>query len=443
MKHLKTILLLTAILLPLCLFAQRNGGVSHNLWTFGIGGGYRLDYMKFTKIAPAIYNSIPDKHNDYVISVFGYKEFGENGHFALRAQLSYLRRGARYVFYTNSFYHGYSLYAKYADFRLPLIINFTAYRYNRLQPYAYVTPLFGMVTGGDIVSSYRNTPTIKLTKANIAEYYFGIGAALGCRYNINARGRNFFVGLEVMYDHGITDTYGQKEKDGQANDIGKIIDYQHEPLTGERLLKGFELQAVLGIPIGKEKLKMRKQEDKPAAKKDDAPLDKPTVVVEIKDTVQKKDDTPAITEQNAIVEANDNDDIEIAEQNNVEDNIEIAEQNNVEIAERNSTLKPITFAFGSATLTSDIHDYLDGIAQTLKNTGAHIKIIGHTDSKGSYAYNLKLSRDRAKSVMEYLVKQGVDNTKITIDGFGSNRPAADNNTEQGRAQNRRVELEME
>ena len=78
----------------------------------------------------------------------------------------------------------------------------------------------------------------------------------------------------------------------------------------------------------------------------------------------------------------------------------------------------------------------------LKNSGARIKLIGHTDNIGSYGFNINLSRNRAKVVMEYLVKQGVARDKITTEGFGSNRPAADNTTEQGRAKNRRVDLEI-
>ena len=419
MKQHKTILLLATILLPLCLCAQKqNFEVDHKRWTIGIGGGYRVNFMKFTNIYPTIIDKTPYApytHSDYVFSLFGYKEFDKKGHFALRPQFSYLRRGAMYRFYTLRLdYYRYSLFAGYADFRLPIIINLTAYnRDKKLQPYAYVSPILGLVTDGEIVTTYDEKTTMKLTKANIAKFYFGIGAALGCRYNIVVRTRNFFVGLEAMYDHGITNTYSKKEKDGRANDIGKLVDYHNEPLTGERLLKGIEFQAVVGIPLGRDHYyPSQRKRYRPYIPKQTTPP------VEVVEETKTPIDTVKVDAQEE-------------------------PQPEIEVVETKPTLHSVTFAFGSAVLSPDARAYLNTVAQMLKNNGARIKIIGHTDSKGSYAYNLKLSRDRAKSVMDYLIKQGVAKDQITTDGFGANRPAADNATEQGRAQNRRVDLEIE
>jgi len=67
-----------------------------------------------------------------------------------------------------------------------------------------------------------------------------------------------------------------------------------------------------------------------------------------------------------------------------------------------------------------------------------IQIVGHADSTGSSAYNQRLSEQRAGSVKDYLVKSGVDPSKITILGMGDRSPVADNATREGRAKNRRV-----
>ena len=455
MKIFRLIILLSAVLLPLQICAQKRGRVSHNNFTFGIGGGYRINFMKFTKTDPSFFWTVPDYRNDFVVSGFVYKEFQESGHFALRAQFSYLRRGARYVFYRlKDDYYGYNLYAKCADFRLPIIFNFTEYRSDRLQPYAYLTPIFSMVTGGHIASSYdAKTPSINLTKANIAEYYFGIGAALGLRYNINVKRRNFFFGIEAMYDHGLTDTYSQKEKKGDVNNVGKIIDYEHDPLKGKRLLKGLEFQAIVGIPIGKNKDKNDLKGESKTTKKDNQSQNKTTANTDKPKAVEEKDSENK--QDNVITDNNDNVKTEnLVEKTNEipavtidKDSVEppnknVENKNDIEVADKKTTFTPVEFAYKSTTLTPKTCAYLDSIAQMLKNSGARIKLIGHTDNIGSYGFNINLSRNRAKVVMEYLVKQGVARDKITTEGFGSNRPAADNTTEQGRAKNRRVDLEI-
>ena len=67
---------------------------------------------------------------------------------------------------------------------------------------------------------------------------------------------------------------------------------------------------------------------------------------------------------------------------------------------------------------------------------------GHTDSQGSDAYNLRLSQQRAESVREYLVSQGVEPGRITARGYGESQPIASNDTADGRATNRRVTLRI-
>ena len=66
--------------------------------------------------------------------------------------------------------------------------------------------------------------------------------------------------------------------------------------------------------------------------------------------------------------------------------------------------------------------------------------VGHTDNIGSESYNKKLSVDRAASVYNYLIEKGIPKTRMKYRGFGPNVPVADNNTEEGRELNRRVEI---
>lgn len=101
----------------------------------------------------------------------------------------------------------------------------------------------------------------------------------------------------------------------------------------------------------------------------------------------------------------------------------------------------ITFAFNDATLNPAFTGTLDKVAQTLVQFDqTSINLSGYTDSVGSDSYNLNLSKQRAASVANYLVSKGVPANRINVAGFGKANPVASNDTDAGRAQNRRVEL---
>ena len=84
---------------------------------------------------------------------------------------------------------------------------------------------------------------------------------------------------------------------------------------------------------------------------------------------------------------------------------------------------------------------IDEVASILeRNPSLNIKIQGHTDNKGSESFNKTLSENRAKAIVEYLVKKGVEADRLSASGFGPSNPVATNETREGRAKNRRVEL---
>lgn len=101
----------------------------------------------------------------------------------------------------------------------------------------------------------------------------------------------------------------------------------------------------------------------------------------------------------------------------------------------------ISFDTGRADIKPNFRPVLDQFAQSLRdNPGTVIRIVGHTDSTGSDAINNPLSVERAASTRNYLVDRGVAANRIAIDGRGSREPIADNNSDAGRARNRRVEI---
>ncbi len=103
----------------------------------------------------------------------------------------------------------------------------------------------------------------------------------------------------------------------------------------------------------------------------------------------------------------------------------------------------ITFAFNDASLQPQFYPVLNDVARTLTEYNQTVvEVAGHTDSIGSDAYNQELSVRRANAVAAYLQSQGVMQQRLITVGAGESRPIASNDTDQGRAQNRRVEITL-
>ncbi|WP_276501574.1 OmpA family protein [Terrimonas pollutisoli] len=109
----------------------------------------------------------------------------------------------------------------------------------------------------------------------------------------------------------------------------------------------------------------------------------------------------------------------------------------------NYAAQNIYFATGKSTLLSKSFKGLNEVAQIMKeNTDLKLAINGHTDDVGNDAFNQKLSENRAAAVKAYLVKKGVDESRLESVGHGETEPVADNKTATGRQKNRRVELKL-
>lgn len=103
----------------------------------------------------------------------------------------------------------------------------------------------------------------------------------------------------------------------------------------------------------------------------------------------------------------------------------------------------INFAYNSAAVQPQFQQTLDRVASVLgEYNRTYIDVYGHTDSTGSDAYNQGLSERRATAVADYLSSHGVQRARIGIRGFGETQPIATNETEEGRAANRRVEIKI-
>lgn len=106
-------------------------------------------------------------------------------------------------------------------------------------------------------------------------------------------------------------------------------------------------------------------------------------------------------------------------------------------------LENIEFEIDKAIIRSESFPTLDKIVAGLKeNPNVYFEIAGHTDSTGTVAHNMDLSKRRADAVMQYLVEQGIPSDHIKTRGYGPHQPAMSNETEEGRARNRRIEFRI-
>ncbi len=101
---------------------------------------------------------------------------------------------------------------------------------------------------------------------------------------------------------------------------------------------------------------------------------------------------------------------------------------------------PIQFEFDSSVLKTESYATLDKLAQELRAANSSVTLDGYASAEGSEDYNMNLSKDRANAVKQYLVNAGVSASSISANGYGEANPVASNSTEEGRVQNRRVEI---
>lgn len=402
-------------------FAQEQTG-QKGRWYFGVGGGFHSSRMAFSDLDEQLFPS--DKYlNGGVVSVFAEYDFGRELHFAVRPEFSFLRRGGELTEIGREMYEGYlddvsyTLDSRYWDIRVPVMYQFC--RSDAMfRPYVFVAPVLGFSTRGDI--NWEETAgnsyvgyEMDLTKANMASVYFAAMVGIGAKCQFNLGKNTCFLGLEVGYEYGFTDTYGGKEKDGTAIVESGLL-YNVYKVDGTRKFSGFEVQATLGIPFS---VFRKKAEPTPAS----VVVAPAPVVQEVKREEPKPQEKPCYT---------------------LEEIIDMMARNEAVEGKTICAIDAINFDFGKSTIKTESHEYLDKLAQTLIRTNARIEVKGHTDNVGSEEFNMNLSKERAQAVLNYLVGKGVSKEKLTYSYYGMSRPLASNDTEEGRTINRRVEFEI-
>ena len=422
---MRTKLIILTLLISISAVAQ------DSKWYIGVGGGYHNSKFIFSELDEKVF-----QENTWlgsgVFSVFGQYEFGKDLNWVVRPEISFLKRGGgleRLYTDCNGTDCGdnlqYRIKANYYDFRVPFMYQFNYYD-SKFRPYVYVAPVLGFVSGGNI-NMHNDSPdntyngyNLEMTKANYASAYFAGSVGIGSKCQFKINDQIYFLALEASYELGFTNTYSKKERRGESIvDENSFFQSNSYNLKGTRKLSGFEIKATLGIPLSV----FKKKERTPAVKEVYKPV--PVVI--------KREEPKPIPVVQAVKEDRCYSLEEIIELMNKGERIE---------GKTICAIDAISFDFGKSNIKAESHDYLDNLAKTLIRTNAKIEVKGHTDNVGSEQYNMNLSRDRAKAVMEYLISKGVDKEKLTYSYYGMSKPLATNDTEEGRIINRRVEFEI-
>ncbi len=415
MKHLKSTLLSVATCIAMGASAQQNSGKLDRVH-IGLTGGLHLNTTQYSNLDSRVFPSA-SMMNSGMGGIFAEFELGQSRRFALRPTFGFTGRHTRLedIRYAVNTLTGedaygklnYDIHANYYDFRLPVILNLG--NPDKVCPYIFVAPVLGLSSGGEITMA-DDVYELKMdvTNANMSPYHLAAQGGIGVRIPVSVGSSSMHLGIEASYEYGVSDTYGSKEKDGKAIAYGLYSPYD---VQGTRRYSGFEVAATVSVPLSI----FSRSHSKPAVKKPQPPVIDTQKVTKVR---QK----PCYT----LEEIND-----LINNGQPVGGLTIC------------AIDVINFEYGKSVLTYESRKYLDKIVALMLRSELEIEIKGHTDAKGSPEFNLELSRKRALAVYNYLVSKGVKKSRLSYSYYGLTQPIADNDTEEGRRMNRRVEFEIQ
>lgn len=344
-------------------------------------------------------------HKGYLRNMFGmFMTYRIGNHFAIRPEVDYVERGVVLKYKDIN----YKLDARYCDLRCPVIVFFAPH--SAVNPYLFVAPEFCIVGGGEIFykSNLTGKMDTELSEGNIRSYDFGVLAGAGLEVPIRIRRFRFSVAMEAGYNLGLLNTFSDDELDGDAVVLNPTP-YTYTP-EGSRNNRGIEASVTVSLPLSNLHL---------------IPKPKPKPVVEPEPELE-----PEVVEY------------EIKDCYSFEEIYSFV-KSGIDVSDKRICVFDMKFEFGSAKLKHSSEKYLNNVASMMKAfPKMKIQINGHTDNVGSEEFNQTLSEQRAQSVFDYLVKQGIEADRMSCRGFGFRFPIDTNDTDAGRARNRRVEIEV-
>lgn len=381
--------------------------------TIGVKGGGTASDMLYTKHAYSVYSHSP--LFDYQAGAF--VKIRATHRFGFELDVQYAGAGTNMTWADVD----YTLHPKMIDVRMLQAIHFGNRRKN-FSPYLNFGPVIGLTQGGNIEYQSDYTPyfTTPVTKGNYSTFDGGVYVGLGFDYQFYVGMNVAVISAEAGYRLGLLNTFSKNDKSEDAVIMNPEMD---APLySAQRLGQGIELSVKLGIPIK-------------IYKKQPAKIVMPRVVIpdieEPVDTVEQEVEMPEFDDSYAQKDCYTLG--EIRDKINKEENV-----SGLRIC-----LFNILFDFDKSEIKDESWRIIADLASLMrKYPSLKIKVNGHTDSKGSDEYNQKLSEARARAVKYAIQQYGVVGDRIQWAGYGEHYPIDSNETELGRARNRRVEIDI-
>lgn len=387
-----------------------------------------------------------------MLGVFGHFQLGKS-HFAIRPEISYVRRSDSLYWYDVR----YSMRANYLDFRLPITYNIV-FRNSHFSPYLMIVPQYNMAIGGSIYYrddfDFPNGDQVDLSKANINQFDGAMMFGLGFDYLIETKTIPMLFSLEAGYNMGFHNTFAPREIIDNPNVPAGNSSIIHNNFFGKQLWhetrnnRGIEIAMRLALPIDGSWRK--KKEDIIVQQIIDSIILSDTII--LRDTVRVHDTLTIINTQkdttHRIRLVTDTARITDTTGYVLKDCYDIRHMRafltlGMSIKDKRICMPNIKFDFDKYIIRPVSYKHLNELAELLVEfPELEIQVIGHTDSCGTDAYNETLSLNRAKEVVNYLSKRGVSKVRMEAIGYGERFPIDDNGTDEGRLNNRRVEIEI-
>jgi OOP family OmpA-OmpF porin len=395
-------------LLLITVHAQENSEIQENsaLSTtyIGLKGGLNFPSLTYSNSGVNAYQS--ELYYKALWGVFAELPLNRKNTFSMRPEINFITRG-QHIEDKNV---NYEMDAKYVDIYLPFVYTFRSKEKAHANPFILLAPVAGFASGGEI---RLDGIEVDVSGANLNSFHTGVYGAVGVKFPVytNNYRELFSIGLEVGYYLGLSDTYSKKEKNGEA----EALNQRYYEIQGTRKHTGFQAQVSVSVPLSLFKPKKKS----------------PPPVVFVPEPVIEpvpQEISPAVVEKACYT---------------LDEIKELIRERKEITGKKICAINQISFEFGKSDLTRASQNYLNEIVELMReNSVLKITVNGHTDNVGTADYNLNLSKTRAKAVYDYLVKNGISSSRLNYQYYGLTKPIADNDTEEGRAINRRVEFEI-
>lgn len=396
----------------------------------GIRAGFNVSALEYS--SPSIDRYSHQHPMRPGVGVFGHFAFGKTG-IAIRPEAALVGRGDDLKWLDVD----YRFRAWYLDWRLPITYNIR-FEDHYLSPYLMVAPMASVAMGGQVSywdqPDYPNGVSAPITKADINNIDASVLIGGGVDYLLRTKGAPVMLSLEAGYNVGLRNTFSPREIIDNSSSPSVI----GNPFFGAQLYqetrknRGVEVALRISLPIDNSWKGPR--------------MDPPSIDTLIVMRENKTTDTVYINMGEPVMQmrqvAHNDSEYQIKDCYSFNEFFAFLTLG-IDISNKRMCLFKVNFDFDSYNLRPESLKYLDDVVRMMQTfPDINVKVIGHTDSIGSDTYNQRLSSNRAQSVVSYIVMQGIAESRLQSEGWGEQYPLDDNGTDEGRARNRRVEIEI-